>query len=390
MNDQRLGSFYQELGPLPEPVIAFILRVFASLKSSLIVLHLHRFCDCPFSDVVSALDYLHTGLTHLDAVCLHGDVKAANILLSSTGHAKLVDFGVSTLMAPGTLILLLVHNGAASVRDMRGLRGTLCGGKEVLLHQSMRHTFQDLIPRWGCLIPSTCQIQIFRQVPKHSANHPDGGAKSLPVALLFLLPSLRRGPLHRLWLHPVRLPAPCRRSKNLLLDPQWGSSKSRQTRIRIHRENAKRLQSNLLIQNCLLIMYFVRLFYSAFPTQKFQAGSTHPVFVQFDISWRSQFSLLLSKLTNWGSRGVVFKARVSVLRNATSADNQMSKNLVAPDVQHDEEKSHSAPVSVTTLPNLSPFLPQSPVQPAPKFSGIKNFFRTGEAGDTVQDAGHST
>lgn len=43
-------------------------------------------------DVTRALAYLHSDENKI----VHRDVKAANILLTEGGHAKLVDFGIST------------------------------------------------------------------------------------------------------------------------------------------------------------------------------------------------------------------------------------------------------------------------------------------------------
>ncbi|KAL8450164.1 hypothetical protein Emed_002649 [Eimeria media] len=73
-----LRDLCKSSGPLPEPVIARVLK-----------------------DVTLALDYLHD--VHLQADgslkgrCMHRDVKAANILLTESGRAKLIDFGVSTM-----------------------------------------------------------------------------------------------------------------------------------------------------------------------------------------------------------------------------------------------------------------------------------------------------
>ncbi|KAL8435091.1 hypothetical protein ACSSS7_002681 [Eimeria intestinalis] len=73
-----LRDLFKSSGPLPEAVIARVLK-----------------------DVTMALDYLHDSHVEADgslkARCMHRDVKAANILLTESGRAKLIDFGVSTM-----------------------------------------------------------------------------------------------------------------------------------------------------------------------------------------------------------------------------------------------------------------------------------------------------
>ncbi|KAL8425953.1 hypothetical protein Efla_000930 [Eimeria flavescens] len=72
-----LRDLYKSCGPLPEGVIARVLK-----------------------DILLALEYLHGFQLREDGVCkprcIHRDVKAANILLSESGRAKLIDFGVAT------------------------------------------------------------------------------------------------------------------------------------------------------------------------------------------------------------------------------------------------------------------------------------------------------
>lgn len=80
VQEYLIGSvrrLYRDLGPLPEWVIAFIVK-----------------------DVLSALKYLHQDF-HPAVSCIHRDIKASNILLDSDARAKLVDFGVAAMVPRG-------------------------------------------------------------------------------------------------------------------------------------------------------------------------------------------------------------------------------------------------------------------------------------------------
>lgn len=72
-----LRDLYKSSGPLPEAIIALVLK-----------------------DVTKALEYLHTVRQQDDnaykPLCIHRDIKAANILLTESGRAKLIDFGISS------------------------------------------------------------------------------------------------------------------------------------------------------------------------------------------------------------------------------------------------------------------------------------------------------
>ncbi|KAL8271087.1 hypothetical protein Esti_005004 [Eimeria stiedai] len=107
-----LRDLCKSSGPLPEAVIARVLK-----------------------DVTLALDYLHDEHVQADgslkARCMHRDVKAANILLTESGRAKLIDFGVSTMfvetdtefagtpqwMAPEVAQILCLHHKLANNVD---------------------------------------------------------------------------------------------------------------------------------------------------------------------------------------------------------------------------------------------------------------------------------
>eukprot|EP01071_Lankesteria_metandrocarpae_P002358 Lankesteria_metandrocarpae@DN2267_c0_g1_i2.p1 len=69
---------YREFGPLPEWIVASVVK-----------------------DVVEALLCLHSGCGDPSISFAHRDLKAANVLLDSTGSAKLVDYGVCATLPRG-------------------------------------------------------------------------------------------------------------------------------------------------------------------------------------------------------------------------------------------------------------------------------------------------
>jgi serine/threonine protein kinase len=52
--------------------------------------------SCQLREAASAVDYLH------NLQLVHGDIKAANILVSDDGHALLTDFGLAKLSSGAT------------------------------------------------------------------------------------------------------------------------------------------------------------------------------------------------------------------------------------------------------------------------------------------------
>ena len=76
-------------------------------------MHVEVYMCVFYRDVLSALVYLHGREVGPEGkikkeVCIHRDLKAANILLSESGTAKLIDFGISVLSGETSISAILL------------------------------------------------------------------------------------------------------------------------------------------------------------------------------------------------------------------------------------------------------------------------------------------